>query len=356
MPTSLPPPTFGASRDGLVAKYTNVQFSGDFNISLPLYGSFQGDPVKAISLYIDNYNNAVPVNYLVSGTSGFVPPYTTEFIDVSRSDNVQLSATQNMAVNLEVHDNPQPGGTSRGLPPNGASDSLWANVIGLWHYDANPGAILAVDSKNAGLYMSSPNSAPMIVTTDSLFGGSSAYGTTTNQYVNHHFSEKFLSAAIPSGDYTVEIAFKAALTYQNTGNVICSWTEANGGLILLSVGSNGSNTRLELYVVNYTASSNTYSAPILLAYTGWLYDAGLTYSWHQVAVTTLGGMAIYVDGVLASQSGRASGGLAGYIDLFYYGYLFNVTPPGLWVDETRITLGTRYTKNYTIATIPFPNQ
>jgi hypothetical protein len=347
VPTSLQPPIYNASRSGLVAQYSTA-FKGDNQIVLPLYGSFQGDPVQAVSLMIDNYNNGIPVAFNVGGYTDYVPAYTSQYIDVTGMHTVLLSATDSVGINLALYDLPMEGGRSRGLPPDGASDPMWSNVVGLWHFDANPGATIGVDSKNSGLYLYSPNNAPLIVTTDSLFGGSSGYATTANQYANHWFREQF-SQSHYSGDYTVDIAVKGQLTYAGTANVIASWTEATSDLMVLSMAQNGSNTRFELYRVNN-------NVPSLFAFTGWLYDAGLAYTWHQVAVTTLGGVAIWVDGVLASQSGLVAAGLAGYTDLFFYGNLFNVTPPAMWVDEFRITLGTRYTKNYTPATIEFPNQ
>lgn len=343
MPIVLTPPVYSASRGALVAKYSPT-FIGDDKIILPLFGSFQGDPVHAVSLFIDNYNNGIPISYQVGGETDYVSAYTSQYIDVSRMDTVILTATDSVSINLALYNVSQSGGKSRGLPPNGVSDPLWSNVVGLWHFDANNGAVIAVDSKNAGKFLSgASNTVGLITNADSLFGGTSAQCVTGTPYANQHWGESYLPASV-SGDYTLELAVKAKTLFQGTFNLIAAWNESNGVLMSLGFFYDGANT-----TINLVRGSTTVASVANV-------DTANTFGWHQIAVTTIGGFSLWIDGVQRIITVTNANGLGGAIDLFFEGSNFNATPPALFVDEMRVTLGTRYTKNYTPATTTFPNQ
>jgi hypothetical protein len=337
MPTTLIPPIYSASRDGLVSKYNKVGFTGDLNMVLPLYGTFQGDPVKAISVYIDNYNNAIPVNYLVSGTTGFIAPYTSQFIDVSRSDELILSAASTIAINLEVHDNPQSGGQSRGLPPNGASDPMWSNVLGLWHFDGTNGDAIAVDSKVSGAYIG-PVNVPIISNSNSLFGGTSMHllGPAVTGLI-----ETYNPGPI-SGQYTFEFS---VYPVSIGSGVIIGLGEVLGsvaGSLIFTYQKDPASNNLRFVVTRETNGQ----ADVDLIATNYIYPAG---AWYSIALTNLGQLKLYVNGVGGSTALPTVKSLQGII-------FNNGSGIELYVDEIRLTLGTRYTSNYTVATIPFPNQ
>lgn len=345
MPQSLTPPVYSAAREGLIARYT-AAFSGDNIIALPLYGSFQGDPVHARSLLIDNYNNGVPVSYTIGGLTDYVSAYTAEYIDVSKMDTILLSAPSPMGINLSLYNTDQTGSRSRGLSPSGTSDPLWSNVVGLWHFDANPGATIAVDSKNAGHYLApQTGSGAIIVSTDSLFGGTSGFSDGAHPYSQLHWGDGAFMSNKVLNDYTFEIAVKAKTLIANTYNLIAAWTDYDGAVMSLGMGYSGS-----------AISFVVYKDTTQILSTGFTYDTSSAFSWHRLAVTTIGGFSLWVDGSQVVTTNTLARGLGGAIDLFFEGSNFNNTPPSMWVDEMRMTLGTRYTKNYTPDTAPFPNQ
>lgn len=362
MPQVLTPPIYGASRGILTAKYS-TQFTGDNQIVLPLYGSFQGDPVQAISLFVDNYNNGIPIQYLVGGETDYVAAYTSEYIDVTNMDTIILTATDSVALNLAVYNAPVSGGRSRGLPPNGDSDPMFSNVLGLWHFDANNGATIAIDSKNAGLFINGTNNAPLISTGDSLYGGSSGFAPGDAQYSNEQFTEIFSSDSFPALPYTFEVAVKAK-TWNVGSNLICSWTSDSAGTrfnamdcLCYRYDATSNKFRFELNrVFNRINGTPTFQA---IAATPFLYDSSAATTWHRLAVTTIGGMSLFVDGVLVANVPTVQANpLSGSVDLFWDAQFVNpaLPTPSMYIDEMRLTLGTRYNMNYTPATGPFPSQ
>lgn len=350
MPSLLAPPVYGASRDGLVARYS-AAFSGDNQLVLPIEGTFQGDSVKAVSLLIDNYNNAIPVSYTVGGETDYISAYTAQTIDVIGAHTVILSATDSVGINLSIYDRPVQIERSRGISPNGATDPLWANVLGLWHFDQNPGAKIVIDSKNAGKY-TGPANVPIISAAQSLFGGTS--GFCNGSYADLGSAEQYYSGGPIDQDYTWELAVYP-VTAPGATNQIAFLTEQNNGkdndgYLSLNYSVSGGQVRFEVWrTTNYIAKPivNT-----MLFATAYVYPIN---AFTTLALTTLGGLTLYVNGNSAA-TGSARAILSSIIGLWYRGSGWNNTPPQMYVDEMRLTVGTRYIKNYTPATTTFPNQ
>jgi hypothetical protein len=362
MPKSLAPPIYGASRDGLVARFS-TSFSGDNNIVVPLYGSFQGDPVHAKSLFIDNYNNGIPISFTIGGLTDYVPAYTSEFIDVSKMDTIILSATDTVAINLALYNTPQSGGRSRGIAPNGLSDPMWANVLGLWHFNANNGASIALDSRNPGSYLDRQGIA-LISTAQSQFGGSSAFNSG-NGVINGAGQSL---PGIPSPvtvDYTFEysvypvtpilVGNPANPVGINTIAYLSADTASFTGLIF-AWESNGTNIRFSIYQLFYDGGSNFHLG--LACATPYSYSLN---TWYSIGITTAGGLTIYVNGAQAGGPNGSKLQLAGSIALFPAAFSTSPSPAQyssgiIYVDEMRLTVGTRFTKNYQVSGQEFPNQ
>lgn len=335
MPQVLNPPIYGASRDALCASYS-PSFSGDLQIVVPLFGSFQGDPVHAVTLMIDNYNNGIPVAYTLGGLVDYIPAYTTQYIDVSKMDTIRLSATDTVSIGLSLYNVHKDGGRSRGLPPNGLSDPYWSAVLGLWHCDGNNGASIAPDSRNPGLYMGVPNS-PIISTVQSQFGGSSIHIVSGGLY---NIGETYANAGYV-GDFTWELSAYPNTAPAATSCYISTIGEGNGGIGLslrYEKDPGSANVRFAVY----REQGNT-----LLCATPYSYAIG---AWYSLGLTSQGGFSLYVNGVFI-----VSGGLKNPL---FGNIVVGVQNPtyDCFIDEIRLTAGTRYIKSYTPAGQAFPNQ
>lgn len=350
MPTLLNSPTYGASRDGLVARYS-TSFTGDLQLVLPLEGTFQGDPVSAVSLLIDNYNNAIQIAYTIGGDTYYVPAYTSMTIRVTGAHTIILAATDFVSINLAVYNTQVDINRSRGIAPNGVSDPMWANVLGLWHFDQNPGAKFAIDSKNSGQF-TGPANVPIISNTQSLFGGTS--GICNAAYTDMGTAEQFYASQIIDADYTWELSVFPVTAPGVTNQIAFLAEQINGkpydGYLSLNYSVSAGQVRFEVW-----RTTNFIAKPVvntLLFATPFSFPLN---AWSNLALTTLGGLSLYVNGVFAL-SGNSRQILSGLIGLWYRGSGWNNTPPQMFVDEMRLTVGTRYIKNYTPATGPFPNQ
>lgn len=356
MPQTLAPPIFNASRQGLVATQS-ATFKDDLQIVLPLYGSFQGDPVDPSSLYIDNYNNGIPVTFSLGGDTDFVPAYTSMYIDVRGQHSIIMSATDVIQINLSIYDSPQTGGSTRGLPPNGVSDPMWANVIGLWHFDANDGASIAIDSKNSGRYIGNGSTA-FISNAKSQFGVGAA----------HNPGNVRLPALLEllngtgDGNYGINYTWEVSVYCVNVfavGSTQCpdglnniSAIAGSGENYVLAAETNGANIRFVLYYVPFSGSP---AANIICATP---YSFALN-TWYSLAVTTLGQFTLFVNGVSESVSADTSDPLLPYFYIFPNSAAYTGAgnyPGEMYADEARLTIGQRYAKNYTPEGEAFPNQ
>lgn len=87
------PPVYGAAGSkGLKASYI-LNFSADVNHIIGLSGSWQGDPVEAKTLSIDNTANSYSLRVNVRGSSFSVAPYTLQYVDCRGGTDVAFTAT-----------------------------------------------------------------------------------------------------------------------------------------------------------------------------------------------------------------------------------------------------------------------
>lgn len=354
MPMTLPPPIYDASRQGLVSKQS-ATFQNDLQMVIPLSGSFQGDPVEPSSLFIDNYNNSIPVAFTLGGDDGFIPPYTSEYIDVRGQHTILLSSTDTIKISIALYDQPQSGGSTRGLPPNGISDSMWANVACLFHFEANDGSSIAIDSKNSGLYLGT-GGFPIVSQTQPEFGIGSAYNPGTS-YLGT-ISEVWNPQSVFFGsNFTLEFSvfpvalFQAGSTQCPDGmNPIVDVSLQSNDLCICAL-YNGANVAFAVISVPFTGGART-----ILCQTAFAYALN---DYYQIALTTLGGLVLYVNGAQAASDAGIVVNLRAIIYLFPQ--ILPYTAAGnysgkMYVDELRLTLGQRYAKNYTPSGEAFPDQ
>lgn len=118
-------PNFQPSGEYLTADYV-LDFTKDLNISIPCEGTWQGDRKKALSLYVDNYNNAYSLNIYNGGGSVKVPAYTAANINVSKTNDVVITSDglANISAYLSTEPKATSSAASRGNTPSAAGSVL----------------------------------------------------------------------------------------------------------------------------------------------------------------------------------------------------------------------------------------
>lgn len=356
MPQVLTPPIYGASRDGLIAKYT-PSFSGDLQIVVPIFGSFQGDPVHAVSLLIDNFNGAGSIDYMIGGETGYIPPYTAQTIDVSFAHTVILTATDSYTVPLSLYNRHVDISRTRGLTPSGFYDPLWSNVVGLWHFDQPQGSTQANDSKNAGLYISNGSSA-IISTAKPLFGSASAYNPGTakisaNESINNnaHIGNNI---TLEVSSFPVSAFAVGSANCPDGMNHVVAITDGATADYLIAYQTNGANIRFVVFKALIAAGGNT-----IICATNYSYTLNPA-NYYQLALTTQAGLvSLFVNGSLAAQASFNAPNFTASISLFPNNDLYPSS--SFWsgqqyADELRLTVGNRYPNNYQTDGQAFPNQ
>jgi hypothetical protein len=221
------------------------------------------------------------------------------------------------------------------------SDTHFANIGLLCHFDGADGATTTVDSSANGHTLTANGNA-QLDTAQSVFGGSSYLGDGSGDYfaVPDH-----ASLDLGTGAFTIEFR----LRMNSTAAIQCIMSKGNG---------TSTASQWELFFNN--------GAPHLTFAEGGSYRAETANNsiaaatWYAIALERSGGGAyqFYVDGLsngstttdsssldntsvlrIGSSNGSGGGALNG------------------WIDELRITKGVaRYGGNYTPATSAFPNR
>lgn len=348
MPVTLSPPIYGAARRGLLSKQS-FTFSGDFSVYVPLIGTFQGDGVRAITMGINNYNNALPISYTVGGTTAFISAYTLAYIDVSDIDGILLQNTAPNSVDIFIYDHVVQGDIQRGNPPAGNFDPFWSSVSGLWHFIGTNGQTFAPDARNSGRVLGD-KTKQFITTSNSIFQqGSCAFSDGTTIYNQGE------SLPVPTGiAWTAECAVSPVST--NAFNVCATFfSNVNSGGVPTGYcfafrpdpGTSG-NVRYEAWFVN------AQGAGTLIAATGYTYpiNNGI---WHSLSLVANSTVTLYVDGVAIGNNAVPIFGI-GSVYIFQYSALFPGATGPMLLAELRVTNAVRYTANYAAPAAPFPNQ
>lgn len=146
------PPSYGAASQGLAATYT-INLNTDLQHFIPLTSSWQGDPVKAKTLYVNNYQNNFDINITNGRFSTIVPALSTGYIDVSSFDSITISSEVIGILPIAVYNFTVPVGfSSRGVAPNVAVSNPFA-VAGTINIASNNSPdILLYQPSNGMLY------------------------------------------------------------------------------------------------------------------------------------------------------------------------------------------------------------
>lgn len=143
-------PQFLPSGKGLGASFA-VNFANDTQHQLRCDGTWQGDPIKGRSLFVDNYDNNFDVRVTGTNITARCPAYSYGYVDISNTDFVVVSAdvggTVNMTVDTGVY---AYGFTARGNAPSGSEDPYAALVAGLYHCEGQNNSAVMLDSSIGG--------------------------------------------------------------------------------------------------------------------------------------------------------------------------------------------------------------
>lgn len=120
-------PSYGAAAQGLAASYS-INLNTDLNHTIPLTSSWQGDPVKAKTLYVNNYANNFDITITNGGFTSIVPSLSIGYIDISSFDSIVISSTVTGTVPMAVYNFVVPPGfESRGVSPETVSTVPFTN-------------------------------------------------------------------------------------------------------------------------------------------------------------------------------------------------------------------------------------
>lgn len=232
---------------------------------------------------------------------------------------------------------------SAGIWPSAGGDPYWANVSLLLHMDGSDGSTTFVDSSS----YSHPSTSNEVVisTTQSKFGGSSAYIPTALSYIQFNSDS---SLQLGNADYTLE-----GFIFSTTGS---------GGGIVISKGDPYASS--EFALMRYDANNLRYYPTNSGGTTFTGPDVGQSNlspdTWYYFAICRSGNeYRFYLDGILQTTITNTTTTitsdplLIGYSQWFFSG---QGAPAGVYIDELRITKGVaRYTANFAPPTSPFPN-
>lgn len=119
-------PSYGATSKGLAAPYT-LDFGKDLSHYIGLRATWQGGPVAAKTLYVNNYNNNFELTVTMGIRSEIVPAYSQGYIDIAGCDDVTISSASAGKVPVTVLTySEKPGFSARGNAPYNPSTSPYS--------------------------------------------------------------------------------------------------------------------------------------------------------------------------------------------------------------------------------------
>jgi hypothetical protein len=192
-------PSYGAvsGGKGLGANYS-LNFTADLTHQIPLTGAWQGDSVKALSLFINNYENNFSLTVTGGNSSKLIPAYSTGYLDISSFDSVTITSSGASTVNVSVLNYVLPYGfDARGNPPDVSNnDALFSSVKLLTHFEGINNSVNFINQLNGSIF--SFISGTVLSTTQKRYGSTSAYNNNENLNSEVSLSPTVAFAAGPS--------------------------------------------------------------------------------------------------------------------------------------------------------------
>lgn len=219
----------------------------------------------------------------------------------------------------------------------GSSDPFWANVVLLVHANEGNGSSTLIDSSSKAHIFTAFNGA-LLSNAQKIEGASSIFLDGINDYWQADISTDF---AFGTADFTIE--FFSRKSAVGSGNFDTAVTTGTGASVINSWNVDIGTTRGFTFAAEGQAFLSTPAASDSI--------------WHHWAVTRAGTtLRLFKDGILVASVANSTNLLAnGPIGI---GANVNRTafPFSGYIDEIRITKGVaRYTGNFSVPTVPFPN-
>jgi hypothetical protein len=324
---------YGAGKNGGLSAPVLIQFT-ELNCTVFLNASFQGDPVKARTIQVDNYNGSLSLTYTVGNQSSIIPAYSIGYIDVSYVDSIEFEAQTNQNLQLYILSNQVAEGfETRGAIPSGlANDPYYNKVDGLWHCEGIAGSNILQNIKNPA------NNGTFAIAANSNFNSTiKRFGSTSLETVSPPSVQIFncnLPKTMGAGDFTLE--FSMYLT-----GAIPSYDRR-----IFRLGGQDSSTlnnvRLNssLQIIGNIGNGNNFTYSV----TPPTLSIG---QWYDLAFVSISGKGIlFIDGI-----GYALGTIGDFTalgNIIYIQESYLGTTNGLiFYDEIRLSSFARYVANYT---------
>lgn len=323
---------------GTMSAPITLNFATDQNWFVGFNSGFQGDPVEAVSLKVDNSGNNTPIFYQRGSGQETIPAYSIGYIDIRTLFGLTFTCANPVSVNMEVQNFPaQYGFSPASANPNIlTNDPYFSSVIGLYHFDGlTGGTINYLDSSKNGFGVLNNTAGGMDLQTNVKKFGSATLSVPSG--ANNATSANSL---LISNNFTLEFWFyissitvTATYTFMNIGNSLTlNYTPFTKRLDL--IWGNGGST-MSVFLTNYISGFGVGQwvnlAWSFINQTGYFFVNGNNAIVQQMSVPTLAAGNFVITAA-------------------------TIGPNGVLVDELRMTNAARYTGNFMVQTAPFLNQ
>lgn len=260
-------------------------------------------------------------------TSDFLEPPTT--VDLSP---IQIKLN---TISLKIDSLQQSNQGTTGSTTN--VDSYFSNVVLLMHFDGANNSVAFTDIKNNQITV---NGDTKIDTTESKFGGSSAYFDGSGDYLAIGSNDLNLE----SSDFTAELFINFSSLVGDRG--LFSKFETNGGF-------NGYIFRWNGTELRFSAGHGTE-----LSAANFAWNPSINTWYHLAVVRNSTTITIFADGISLGTLNLSSNIINSVVSPFVIGFAQTVSASDFngYIDDLRITKGiARYTANFNPPTLAFSN-
>ena len=155
-------PSYSAAAKGLAAAFT-IDFNADLQHYMHLTSSWQGDPVLARSMYVNNYDNSFELSIVNGGFTTVVPSLSVGYVDINGLDAIVITSPQKGIVKLSVLNfSVPPGFTERGNAPESVVKIPYTVAGNVNITSANVASDMCYSSSNGMLYVVCRNTSLLI--------------------------------------------------------------------------------------------------------------------------------------------------------------------------------------------------
>lgn len=323
-------PIYGAAAKGLAAPYT-LNFSTDLEHLIPLRGSWQGDPVKARTLYVNNYSNNFELTLRAGNFQQVIPSLASGYVDISTFDEIVIKSVSAGKVEISIYNYViSEGFTSRGTAISNDGDIYFDDVKALYHFEGQVGTSVTpdqIETGGAGALKLTGNS--VITNTVKKFGDT----CFRMDYTPSSAGMNSVNSITLGKNYTVEF-FVNVQSFHSTSTI---FFRMNG---IGTTDFNMSSPVAGKFVIGMNAGLNSSQLNMN--------------EWYHIAFVFFADtVQLYVNGVFSGTVPYAGAGGTGVLSFNPTG--INTNNIVVFFDEMRVTNRARYLVNFTPPSEAFKN-